>query len=321
MDDVDDLVLDNIIRLCTAESRGRLACVCQRYKQAVRRVDRMHGATVVVKEYTYHQRIKWIRSHAPSILSCIATKVPLHRLPVLDMTNLRVLRLARINVNIRELLAIKHLPLKKLEMAHLTRCFYQIDRFQMSLLNHIPHISLSFDDTWNAAVLDNLGCIQTLQIRCRQGNWFRQPTVCIESVGKLEHLSVICHNKPRVDASVNKTGLRNLYFHCDTLRNVQPMYRLLGPYTHTLELHAKLATVSTRKLFAASPGLTRVRLRVMNLQNTCQPLHTIKHMSVFADMYISRDNIPQPKSLICPRIVLYKKEKHRQTQDHQKKVL
>src|SRR6056300_1737544 len=55
MDDVDDLVLDNIIRLCTAESRGRLACVCQRYKQAVRRVDRMHGATVVVKEYTYHQ--------------------------------------------------------------------------------------------------------------------------------------------------------------------------------------------------------------------------------------------------------------------------
>jgi hypothetical protein len=304
MDDVDDLVLDNIIRLCTAESRGRLACVCRRYKQAVRRVDRMHGATVVVKEYTYHQRIKWIRSHAPSVLSCIATKVPLHRLPVLDMTNLRVLRLARINVNIRELLAIKHLPLKKLEMAHLTRCFYQIDRFQMSLLNHIPHISLSFDDTWNAAVLDDLGCIQTLQIRCRQGNWFRQPTVCIESVGKLEHLSVICHNKPRIDASVNKTGLRNLYFHCDTLRNATPVYRLLGPHTHTLQLHGQRARVSTKSVFRMAPHLRHVRISASDVQHHAKPPSSVEHLSIFTHTYTSRQSIPQPDSLICPNLTM-----------------
>jgi len=304
MDDVDDLVLDNIIRLCTAESRGRLACVCRRYKQAVRRVDRMHGATVVVKEYTYHQRIKWIRSHAPSVLSCIATKVPLHRLPVLDMTNLRVLRLARINVNIRELLAIKHLPLKKLEMAHLTRCFYQIDRFQMSLINHIPHISLSFDDTWNAAVLDDLGCIQTLQIRCRQGNWFRQPTVCIESVGKLEHLSVICHNKPRIDASVNKTGLRNLYFHCDTLRNATPVYRLLGPHTHTLQLHGQRARVSTKSVFRMAPHLRHVRISASDVQHHAKPPSSVEHLSIFTHTYTSRQSIPQPDSLICPNLTM-----------------
>lgn len=304
MDDVDDLVLDNIIRLCTAESRGRLACVCRRYKQAVRRVDRMHGATVVVKEYTYHQRIKWIRSHAPSVLSCIATKVPLHRLPVHDMTNLRVLRLARINVNIRELLAIKHLPLKKLEMAHLTRCFYQIDRFQMSLLNHIPNISLSFDDTWNAAVLNDLGCIQTLQIRCRQGNWFRQSTVCIESVGKLEHLSVICHNKPRIDASINKTGLRNLYFHCDTLRNATPVYRLLGPHTHTLQLHGQRAMVSTKSVFKMAPHLRHVRISASDVQHHTKPPSSVEHLSIFTHTYTSRQSIPQPDSLICPNLTM-----------------
>lgn len=304
MDNVDDLVLDNIIRHCTSRTRANLACVCRRYKEAVRRVDRMYGRGVVVKEYTYHEQIKGIRQHPTGITSCVATKVPLHRLPVTSMTNLRVLRLGRVHVNLRDVLAIRDLPLKTLEIAHVTRCFYQHDRFRLSTLNHIRYVHLSFDDTWNGVVLDDLGVMRTLIIRCRKGSWTRQPYVCIDTVGNLDHLSVSSYNKPRIDESIQTTNLRSLYVHCHTLKSMVPIYRLLGQYTHTVELHAQTATVFTHALFRAAPNLQCVRIRVHRVMHSMMPL-VCPEMSVFCDTYTSQHDIPQPDSLIClTRLVL-----------------
>jgi len=302
MNNIDDHVLDLIVRFLPSKTRASLACVSRRHRQAVHRVLHMYGTGLHVTQETYHQKIRWIRSHARYIRSCVCSKVPLYRLPVDAMNNLRRLKLWRVEVNIREILLLKDMALDVLDVSRVTRSYYQIDRFKISLLRHINAVSLCFDDSWNAVVFDDVGVITSLQIRCRLGTWYRQPFVCVETVGHIKHLSLSCYNRPYIAQDVDPKHMETVYVHCPKSMHLRTLCRLMGPKTTTLTLSVPRATtLSSGDLCARAPRLKRLRVHAASYIHDARP-ESVQFMVVYADTCTMHPYITKPDVLICPQV-------------------
>lgn len=301
MDDVDDLVLDNIIRFCTEKTRARLACVSKRHKIAVRRVNRMHGTGIVLTEDTYHQKIKWVRTYVDRVHSLACTRVPLYRLPAQSMSNLRSLRLSRVDVNIRNLLAIKHLPLRRLDVSCLSRCYFQVDCFRVSTFGHVEHVNICFDESWNYVEIDDPGIMKSLVVWCRPGTWSRQPYVSVDHIGGLERLSIRSMNCMYIGGDI-ESRLRHVYVRCEKARHIRSLCRLLGSSTRSVEFDVPSAHLWTSDIFTVATHAEDVRINAYSVMHdiTIQSVD----LTIFSHMYEAHPSIPRPNVLISPKITV-----------------
>jgi len=157
------------------------------------------------------------------------------------MENLEIVSIRRVRVHYRNIWKLNCLPkLKRLDIQRLTRGMDEPDRFLISALpSTLEHVSLVFDDMWNAVVMNRCNNIKHLSIRCIRGLYLRQCYILVHTLGQLETL--VLRGSDRVGVHLlpdTQSHIRKLVIESPSSTFAGHFFRMVGPYTTSVEIIA-----------------------------------------------------------------------------------